>query len=116
MSDSLAIGSEAWTNGVEYGGEYIDRINQFIADIDDNALTSCASSLRENQPCTLSPRFSVGNFNLVRKIQFEDGVEWVARLRMPAMADEDGGKFGAVSPEKMLLDFQSELATMEFVR
>jgi hypothetical protein len=74
-----------------------------------------ASALRENRPCTISREFSVGSFNLVHKIQFDGGVEWIARLRMPPMPDQ-GSR--AVSPamERILLGMQSELATMEFVR
>lgn len=116
MVDSLPFGSAAWTSGEEYGGEYAERINQFIEKINKNSLISYASLLRGNQPCTVSPEFSVGNFHLVRKIQFDDGVEWIARLRMPPMPHH--GSWMATPParERMLLEMQSELATMEFVR
>lgn len=116
MADSLPSGSAAWTCGEEYEGEYTERINQFIDKINKNALLSYASSLRGNQPCTISPEFSVGSFNLVRKIQFDDGVEWIVRLRMPPMPDQGSGMASPPDREKMLLDMQSELATMEFVR
>ncbi|EGX92905.1 Protein kinase-like domain [Cordyceps militaris CM01] len=114
MADSLPLGSTAWTNGEEYGGgEYTMRINRFIDTVNEKALLSHASLLRGEQPCTLSREFSVGHFNLVRKIQFDDGVEWVVRLRMPPMPEE-----GSVmaSPESIMVEMQSELATMEFVR
>ncbi|GAB1311967.1 hypothetical protein MFIFM68171_02177 [Madurella fahalii] len=118
MADSFSLGSAAWTCGDEYGGEgeYADRIDQFIDKINKNALLSYASLLRGNQPCTLSSEFSVGHFNLVRKIQFDDGVEWIARLRMPPMADHGNGMISPPSWERIFLDMQSELATMEFVR
>ncbi|OAR05683.1 hypothetical protein LLEC1_06409 [Akanthomyces lecanii] len=115
MADPLPSGSAAWTNGEEYGGEYAERINQFIQQINEKALLSYASSLRGNQPCTLSPKFSVGSFNFVRKIQFDDGVGWAARLRMPPMPEERSAVASPPAREMMLLDMQSELATMEFV-
>jgi len=115
MANSLSVGSAAWTGGRKYGGEYSERIGQFIDKVNQEALLAYASMLRGNRPCTISHEFSVGNFNLVRKIQFDDGVEWIARLRMPPTPDQRGG---AVSPAagRILLDMQSELATMEFVR
>ena len=115
MADSLPFGSAAWTNVEEHEGEYADRINQFTAQINNKALLSYVSSLWDNQPCTISPEFSVGNFNLVRKIQFDDGVEWIIRLRMPPMPDQGGVMASYPSREKIGLDMESELATMEFV-
>ncbi|KAL9584168.1 MAG: hypothetical protein Q9212_002285 [Teloschistes hypoglaucus] len=121
MVDSISIGSAAWTGGEEYEGEYADRINKFIDQIDHKALLDYASKLRENRPCTMSPELSVGTCNLVRKIQFDDGVEWIARLRMPPMPDHDTKEMSPTSEagrgrERALLNMQSELATMDFVR
>lgn len=113
--DSLPVGSAAWIGGEAYfdSEEYSDRINQFIDKIDEGALVTFASGLRENRSCNISREFSVGSFHLVRKIQFDDGVEWIARLRMPPMPDEDGE---IDTRESTLLGMQSELATMEFLR
>ena len=108
------VGSAAWTNGEEYKDEYSSRIHQFSKHINKEALVDFASSLRDHQPCTLSDKFSVGNFNLVLKIEFADGVEWVARLRMPPMP---GSSSTLVDEKKKVLrEMESELATMEFVR
>jgi hypothetical protein len=87
MAGASAFGSAAWTGGEEYGGEYTERIDDFLCKVNTSALLSYASSLRGNRSCTLSREFSVGNFNLVRKLEFEDGVSWIARLRMPSMPD-----------------------------
>ncbi|KAI1123476.1 hypothetical protein F5Y10DRAFT_280901 [Nemania abortiva] len=95
MADSLPFGSAAWTSGEEYGGEYAERINLFINKINKKALLSYASLLRGNQPCIVS--------NLVRKIRFDDDVEWIGSWIATPTARE-----------RMLLDMQSELATMEF--
>jgi hypothetical protein len=64
----------------------------------------------------------VGNFNLVRKIVFEDGVEWIARLRMPVLKDRVDQPCRTASShqivreaerKKVLLEMKSKLATME---
>ena len=113
------VGSAAWSGGEEYGGEYTLRIAQFLSVINLEALRAYASTLREHRPCSVSDKFSVGNFNLVRTIRFDDGMKWVARLRMPPILDGEtiadptsGGKYG----RNVVLEMQSELATMEFVR
>ncbi|KJK79937.1 hypothetical protein H634G_04176 [Metarhizium anisopliae BRIP 53293] len=118
MTDSPPLGNVSWKGVGDYGEEYAERIHKFIDKIDIKALESYASSLRGNQPCNISTEFSVGNFNLVRKIQFHDGVEWIVRLLMPPLPVA-GQLVETVSPkarEKRLLSMQSELATMEFVR
>ncbi|KAJ3473809.1 hypothetical protein NLG97_g10120 [Lecanicillium saksenae] len=118
MAGSLSLGSAAWTNGQEYGdqGEHAERIRQFIDAINQEALLSYASSLRDHQPCALSASFSVGHSNLVRKIQFRDGVAWAARLRMPLTPDGGDATTTTSSEERTRREMQSELATMEFVR
>lgn len=115
MTGSHLVGSAAWTGGQEYQDEYSERITQFSDRINKEALVDFASSLRDNQPFTLSDIFSVGNFNFVLKIEFDDGVEWVARLRMPPMPDSSSST-SVNEKEKALREMKSELATMEFVR
>lgn len=115
MANSLPFGSAAWTGGEEYGGEYSERINHFIDKVDQDALVAYVSALRGHRSCTISREFSVGSFNLVRKIQFDDGLEWIARLRMPPMPGH-GSRAGSPVGDRILLDMQSELTTMEFVR
>ncbi|KAL8778069.1 MAG: hypothetical protein Q9194_002201 [Teloschistes cf. exilis] len=69
----------------------------------------------------MSREFSVGASNLVRKIQFDDCVEWIARLRMPRPQDQGNKRISPTSEAargrgRTLLNMQSELATMDFVR
>ena len=111
MTDSIAVGTAAWTGGAEYEEEYAMRIKKFIDTLSQQTLMSYVSALRDNRPCALSPEFSVGNFNLVRKIQFDDGVEWITRLRMPPLPGHS-----ATAQKTTLTEMESELATMEFIR
>ncbi|KAI1181902.1 hypothetical protein F5B17DRAFT_450768 [Nemania serpens] len=105
-----SVGSNAWTGGKEYKGDHALRIDHFNGTVNLEALRAYASELQKNQPCNVSPNFSVGQDNLVRKITFDDGVEWIARLRMSPMKGEPG------TANMISLDLRSELATMELVR
>ncbi|SPQ21223.1 9af30532-7a5b-49fa-85a3-9d7538ffefe9 [Thermothielavioides terrestris] len=116
MADALMSGSAAWTGGAEFEGEYKERIDKFVANINHDALLAYASGLRGGRPCALSQEFSVGSFNLVRKIEFDDGLAWIARLRMPALPGEPSGAAGPHPSERIRLEMQSELDTMEFIR
>lgn len=61
-------GSAAWTGGEEYGGEHALRITRFLSVINLEALRAYVSTLRAHRPCSISDKFPVGSFNLVRKI------------------------------------------------
>ncbi|WEW61183.1 hypothetical protein PRK78_006673 [Emydomyces testavorans] len=106
------VGSDAWTGGEEYQEEYALRIKHFQQAFVSSALLAKASSLRHNIRCNLSDKFSVGNFNYVKKVIFEDGVEWIARLRMPPIEGAEAN----LEKEQIVYEMQSEIATMEFVR
>lgn len=104
MVDSPLIGSDAWKGSISSGANaFLDRINK-------DALVKFASSLRDNRSCTLSDKFTSGCDHLVLKIEFDDGVKWVARLQTPFKQ--------ATSPtlKDRRRSLESELATMEFVR
>ncbi|KAI4252329.1 MAG: hypothetical protein LQ352_004357 [Teloschistes flavicans] len=121
MVDPLPSGSAAWRGGKDDKGEYFERIAGFIDQIDQKALLAYASKLRENRSCKLSRKFSVGACNLVRRIQFDDGIAWIARLRMPPLPNQYSKVIPSPSEaererRRLLLDMESELATMEFVR
>lgn len=104
MVDSPLIGSDAWKGSTSSGA------NAFLDGINKDALVDFASLLRDNRPCTLSDKFTSGCDHLVLKIEFNDGVKWVARLQLPFKR--------ATSPtlEDLRRSMESEVATMEFVR
>jgi hypothetical protein len=63
----------------------------------------------------LAPIFC-GKFQLGAQDPTDDGVEWIARLRMPPMPGQDTKVDSSPAAKKMVfLDMQSELATMEFI-
>ncbi|KAI1423343.1 hypothetical protein F5Y12DRAFT_786085 [Xylaria sp. FL1777] len=92
-----------------------DELTELIKRIDTTALEARASHLRDGIPCSIPPlhydrskRSSVmGGMNYHVDICFDDGVEWIARIR----------RFNATSPPPVLRDFiaQSEVATLKFL-
>ncbi|KAK3675980.1 hypothetical protein LTR78_004172 [Recurvomyces mirabilis] len=109
-----ALGSDAWLNASAYDSTHPlhTRAADFIANIDWSSLTKNASQLRHGIPCTLSEKFSVGHFNMVRRLEFEDGVLWIARLRLPEL--------NSVFGEREALDVENsmriEVGTLKYIR
>ena len=121
--ESELVGSDAWTGGEIYVvEEFVARIQYFKTAFNEAALLAHASSIRNGIKCRLHDKFAVGNFNFVKKIAFDDGVDWVARLRLPPIEhfDENGLMEELPSEDmdidRVLYEMQSELDTMEFVR
>lgn len=91
----------------------------------EDAFIAYASSLRDGRTCTLSSKFSVGTRNFVKKITFDDEVEWIVRLRMPPLEDFEEETERLSPPEsdsekenekrRERYEMQSELDTMEFL-
>jgi hypothetical protein len=114
MQDTAStIGSDGWRNAEEHepDSELYLRATTFFDSVDWDALISRASSIC-GVPCSLSEKYSLGQFNLVRRITFSDGESWVARLRLPALPSFFGGR--EALDVKRTLDI--EVATMKFLR
>lgn len=109
MTKPAPIGSDAWIGADDYDAPRTKRIVDFMAAANEKALKSYASSLRNHQSCNISDKFSMGTTHLVRKLQFDDGVQWIARLRMPRLN-------GSTTNRKQdLSEMRCELDTVEFV-
>jgi hypothetical protein len=108
------LGSTSWdgADAYEAGGEFHQRATAFFAAVKWDQLVSLSSRLRGGIPCTLEEKFSIGHFNMVRRIVFEDGISWVARLRLP--------RLGAVTGDRETLDeartLKVEVASMKFLK
>ncbi|KAH7327546.1 hypothetical protein BKA65DRAFT_567073 [Rhexocercosporidium sp. MPI-PUGE-AT-0058] len=74
-------------------------------------LVSIASNLRNGIPCKLGENFSLGHFNMVRRIYFVDGISWVARVRMPALDTV----FGSREVLDRMTSLRGEIACMKFL-
>lgn len=54
-----------------------------------NALLEYAAKKRNGVSCKLLPDIGLGYNHMVRIVQFSDGNQWVARLRLPSLAEGD---------------------------
>ncbi|KAH6646233.1 hypothetical protein BKA67DRAFT_97034 [Truncatella angustata] len=108
------MGSEAWigADATQPDSVFHERAASFVATVNWDALLSIASHLRSGMPCKISDKFSVGQFNMVRRIIFDDEVSWVARLRMPPVSavptDREAASVATV--------IDIEVAGMKFIR
>jgi hypothetical protein len=83
---STPLGSDAWTNEPRYQDEYRARLDFVLGEVSILAIQHLGSSVRNGLECTISNNFSAGNFNLVKKITFVDGVQWIVRIRLPPIS------------------------------
>lgn len=107
----VSVGSDKWR-----GLELLDTMQSFFDErvrrcIDstrwDNLLTIC-SNLREGVSCSISEKFTFGTQNLVKLVQFEDDVKWVARVAL-----EDADERMAVTLEDQM---NGQIATYKFLK
>lgn len=109
-----ALGSDSWVGASDYdeGDELHTRVSEFIKGINWKRLTEVASDLRKGSKCRLSEKYSVGHFNLVRKLVFEDGVSWIARLRLPLLQNV----FGTREALDVASSMRIEIATAKYLK
>ena len=107
------LGSDSWVglDQLDENDALYSRATAFIGNVKWQALTSTASDMRAID-CQLSEKYSLGHFNLVRRLQFADGVSWVARLRLPDLPSVFGQREALEAEECMRI----EIATMKFLR
>lgn len=109
-SNQVDLGSASWIGTGEYedDSEFTERANKFLQDIKwDRLATICAN--HRDMPCYLSEKFSIGHFNMVRQVVFEDGKHWAVRLRMPDLEDDH-------HRQDVSKALSSEVACMKFFR
>ncbi|KAH9211764.1 hypothetical protein DL95DRAFT_525548 [Leptodontidium sp. 2 PMI_412] len=108
------LGSASWNGAADYktGDELHERAIAFFAAVKWDVLASLSSSLRNGIPCEFGEKFSIGHFNMVRRIVFEDGISWVARLRLPLLKAVFGDR-EALDPASSL---KVEIASMKFFK
>ena len=64
------------------GGTYYHQGQRFFDSIDWDALCRYASELHDGEICTLDPQITMGCNHMIRIVNFVDGSQWIARLRM----------------------------------
>ena len=85
---AVELGSSGWIGAdcYEADDEWNMLTRKFFDTVKWDALASIASSLRAGVRCSYEDKFSIGQFNLVRRLNFDDGVSWVVRVRLPPEA------------------------------
>ena len=85
---TFKIGSDGWRDSthLDKESELEESVQRCLAHTNWSRLAALCSELRDRKGCTLSEKFSIGTENLVKLVEFEDGVKWVARV---SLQDED---------------------------
>ena len=106
------LGSASWigADAYELNSEYSKRATTFLAAVKWDVLASISSGLRNGIPCEYGEKYSIGHFNMVRRIVFADGLSWVARLRLPQLKAGDHEVLDVASILKV------EIASMKFLK
>ena len=76
------VGSSSWV-GPDSDDEDSIKVQRFFDTFKWYVLAAIASRLRDGLGCNYADRFSTGQFNIVRRLIFEDGVSWVVRVQLP---------------------------------
>ncbi|KAF9761851.1 hypothetical protein IL306_003659 [Fusarium sp. DS 682] len=108
-----SLGSDSWIGADRYfeGTELHDRALAVLNEVNWDRLLSISSNLRNGTPCKFSQNVAMGHANMVRRIEFTDGINWVAKVRLPELKAEVGDcqVFDMASIHKL------EVASMKFL-
>jgi hypothetical protein len=105
------VGADLWTSTDMGSVEYREQEQAFATSIDWDRVLTKASALQNGQPCKLSEKYFMGTFNIIRRITFENGRQWVIRLPMDPTL---GSGIGMQADPASIM--QSEVAAMNLVR
>lgn len=83
MSDdtSDAFSGYKWQSVENVGDSWRPKMSKILEIVDWDLLQQYASTLREGRSCVILPSVQFGGRHLIRILDFEDGIKWVARLR-----------------------------------
>lgn len=98
-----AIGSDAWQGAELFleDSEVATRAAQCLENVRWDKLNALCSSLRNGIGCKVSENYSLGTQNLVKLVEFEDGLKWVARMSLLMHDNEIGAELKASSEKCM---------------
>lgn len=107
------IGSEGWLGASRYdeGHELHERATLFFQNVKWVKVTELASEMR-GVDCQLGGRYSLGHFNLVRRLVFADETSWIIRLRLPEVSNLSGSG----EPRSQQDCLKIEVDSMKFLR
>lgn len=126
--DSGPLGSDSWSDEPRYQAAYRTRLDWVLDKVPVPSLQQLVSSQRNGLECAVSHNFAAGDFNLVRKITFIDGTQWIVRIRLPPISyfstdtqnngtsETREGTSHIKCTERDLDALKSEIATMKYLK
>jgi hypothetical protein len=110
-----SLGSASWIGAEAYEpeGEFHERATRFLAAVNWVVLASISSGLRNGIHCKVGDLFSIGHFNMVRRIVFADGISWVARVKLPQL---EVGSVDSKTFDQVASTLEVEVASMKFLK
>lgn len=117
-ANSILLGTADF---VEYKWDYFTSLAEgpirtravnFLSSINWVALRMFATESRGGVPCDVLPPIGLGYNHMVRIIRYEDGIYWVARLRLPSISNHQEDSVNVASEIAM----KREAATISAVR
>lgn len=93
MTDKRKFEGYKW-NGLSSHIEdspYGQSVQRLLDRINWDALCQYASRLHDDEDCTISPQFTMGGRHMVRRVIFQGGTRWIARVRITTPMNEDEG-------------------------
>jgi len=113
MQQGGQIGNDAWlgADAYEADDEFNVQTAKFFDQVKWDVLASIDSRHRDGMACDYADKYSIGQFNLVRRLEFADGASWVVRVRLPAEASP-----AALKAYDSQRAFEVEVASMMFFK
>lgn len=107
------LGSDAWLKADDFDedDDLHIRATAFFEAIKWDHVISIASKLK-GADCEFSEKYSIGYYNLVRRLTFTDGTSWIVRLRLPPLSTVFGTREVMKGTDCMAI----EVATMNYLK
>ena len=93
MADNPKFEGYKWKGLLSHNDEsaYGQWARKFLDRINWDALCEYASRLYNDENCTISPQYTMGGRHVVRRICFERGTKWIARVRITTTLNGNEG-------------------------
>lgn len=112
LGSALWVGINAYGVDDEVSRRHREQATAFFAAVKWDMLECIPSFHRNGIPCRFEDNFALGHFNMVRRMIFEDGISWVARLRLPILAPDLHHREAL----RIARTLQTEISSMRFIK
>jgi hypothetical protein len=112
--ESPILGSDGWFISDHLPENWHQQIQKCDKTTNWRAVASLCSSLRNGMQCTISQKLKGGTRKLVKLVEFEDGVKWVACITMEPKVDSK--ILTSYPPQYTELAMKTEMAAYNYLR